>query len=115
MAVPSHGFRAVLADAGPRSRPTSPVISLSKGLEQGTVLRMTEVVADVLPEHRRDRIGVLTGPNLAREVAAGQPTASVVAVGDDGDGRGAAAPVHDEDVPGVHEPGRRRLRDRRRR
>jgi glycerol-3-phosphate dehydrogenase (NAD(P)+) len=82
MAVPSHGFRAVLADAAPSIPPDVSVISLSKGLEQGTVLRMTEVVAEVLPGHRRDRIGVLTGPNLAREVAAGQPTASVVAVGD---------------------------------
>ena len=83
MGVPSHGFRAVLADAPRRrSAPTSPILSLSKGVEQGTVLRMTEVVADVLPDHRRDRIGVLTGPNLAREVALGQPTASVVAIDD---------------------------------
>jgi glycerol-3-phosphate dehydrogenase (NAD(P)+) len=82
MAVPSHGFRGVLADARASIGPEVPVISLSKGLEQGSVLRMTEVVADVLADHRRDRIGVLTGPNLAREVAAGQPTASVVAVGD---------------------------------
>jgi glycerol-3-phosphate dehydrogenase (NAD(P)+) len=43
---------------------------------------MTEVVADVLDDHHTSNIGVLTGPNLAREVAAGQPTASVVAVGD---------------------------------
>jgi glycerol-3-phosphate dehydrogenase (NAD(P)+) len=83
MAVPSHGFRDVLAEAGDVVPPDVSVISLSKGLEQGTVLRMTEVIADVLPEHRADRIGVLTGPNLAREVAAGQPTASVVAVGDE--------------------------------
>ena len=48
---------------------------------------MTEVIADVLPDHRPDRIGVLTGPNLAREVAQGQPTASVVALGDAGRGR----------------------------
>jgi glycerol-3-phosphate dehydrogenase (NAD(P)+) len=82
MAVPSHGFRAVLADAAATIPADVAVLSLSKGLEQGTVLRMTEVIADVLPEHRGDRIGVLTGPNLAREVAAGQPTASVVAVGD---------------------------------
>lgn len=82
MGVPSHGFRAVLEAAAPSVRPDLPVLSLSKGVEQGTVLRMTEVVADVLPEHRRDRIGVLTGPNLAREVALGQPTASVVAVDD---------------------------------
>ena len=82
MGVPSHGFRDVLATASPAIGADVPILSLSKGVEQGTVLRMTEVVADVLPAHRRDRIGVLTGPNLAREVALGQPTASVVAIGD---------------------------------
>ncbi len=82
MAVPSHGFRSVLAAAGPTISPDAAVISLSKGLEQGSGLRMTQVVADVLPDHPGDRIGVLTGPNLAREVALGQPTASVVAVTD---------------------------------
>jgi len=83
MGVPSHGFRAVLEQARPFLDSDVPVVSLSKGIEQGTELRMTEVVADVLPGHRRDRIGVLTGPNLAREVAAGQPTASVIAMTDD--------------------------------
>ncbi len=82
MAVPSHGFRTVLEAARPAISPDAAVISLSKGLEQGSELRMTQVVADVLPDHRTDRIGVLTGPNLAREVALGQPTASVVAVTD---------------------------------
>jgi glycerol-3-phosphate dehydrogenase (NAD(P)+) len=82
MAVPSHGFRDVLTAIRPSVRADAPVISLSKGVEQGTLLRMTEVVADVLPDHPRDRIGVLTGPNLSKEVAAGQPTASVVAVSD---------------------------------
>jgi glycerol-3-phosphate dehydrogenase (NAD(P)+) len=84
LAVPSHGLRAVLEAARPFIGEATPVVSLSKGVEQGTLLRMTEVVADVLPEHRRDRTGVLTGPNLAREVAEGQPTASVVAVADTG-------------------------------
>ncbi len=70
------------ADARPSIAPDAAIISLSKGLEQGSGLRMTEVVAEVLPDHRPDRIGVLSGPNLAREVALGQPTASVVAVGD---------------------------------
>jgi glycerol-3-phosphate dehydrogenase (NAD(P)+) len=82
MGVPSHGFRAVLADASPVISPDAAVLSLSKGLEQGTVLRMTEVIAEVLPDHPRELIGVLSGPNLASEVAFGQPTASVVALGD---------------------------------
>ena len=81
--VPSHGFRGVLDIAAGAIAPDTPVVSLSKGVEQGTYLRMTQVVADVLPAHRVDRIGVLTGPNLAREVAEGQPTASVVAIPDD--------------------------------
>jgi glycerol-3-phosphate dehydrogenase (NAD(P)+) len=80
--VPSHGFRTVLADAASGIAPETPVLSLSKGVEQETHLRMTEVVAAVLPEHDPGRIGVLTGPNLAREVAEGQPTASVIAIGD---------------------------------
>jgi glycerol-3-phosphate dehydrogenase (NAD(P)+) len=81
--VPSHGFRDVLGCTSGAIGDDIPVISLSKGVEQGTYLRMTEVVADVFPAHRVDRIGVLTGPNLAREVAEGQPTASVIAMGDD--------------------------------
>jgi glycerol-3-phosphate dehydrogenase (NAD(P)+) len=80
--VPSHGFRSVLELARDCIAPDIPVISLSKGVEQGTLARMTQVVAEVLADHRSDRIGVLTGPNLAREVAYGQPTASVVAMAD---------------------------------
>ncbi len=83
MAVPSHGFRTVLTQAGPSIDAGVPVISLAKGVEQGTLARMTQVVAEVLPAHASERIGVLTGPNLAREVADGQPTASVVAVTDE--------------------------------
>jgi glycerol-3-phosphate dehydrogenase (NAD(P)+) len=80
--VPSHGFRAVLEAARPCIDPDVPVISLSKGVEQETLRRMTEVIADVLDGHDASRIGVLTGPNLAKEVADGQPTASVVATTD---------------------------------
>jgi len=80
--VPSHGLRAVLTEARSEIDRDVAILSLSKGVEQGTYLRMTEVIAEVLPDHRKDRIGVLTGPNLAREVAEGQPTASVVAIGD---------------------------------
>ena len=75
--VPSHGFRAVLTDSAPFIARDAAVISLSKGVEQGSNLRMTEVVAEVLEGHDAGRIGVLSGPNLAKEVAAGQPTATV--------------------------------------
>ena len=79
MGVPSHGFRDVLAEAAPYVRPWVPVVSLTKGLEQGSMLRMTEVIADLLPGHPA---GVLTGPNLAKEILAGHPAASVVAMAD---------------------------------
>lgn len=78
MAVPSHGFRAVVERLA--LPPTTPLLSLTKGIEQGTLLRMTQVVRDVHPDHDPDRIGVLTGPNLAREVIAGSPAAAVVAM-----------------------------------
>ncbi len=80
MAVPSHGFRAVLLDLQPFAAEVEAIVSLSKGIENGTNLRMSEVVAQVLPD---TPAGVLTGPNLAREVAEGQPAASVVALPDE--------------------------------
>lgn len=80
MGVPSHCMRSTLADLAPHVRPGAPVVSLAKGLEGGTHLRMTEVIAQELPGHPA---GVLTGPNLAREVLAGHAAASVVAFHDD--------------------------------
>jgi len=82
MAVPSHGFRDVYTRAAPAIDGRVPILSLTKGIEQGTLATMTRVVAEVSPGHDPDRIGVLTGPNLAAEVAAGQPTAAVVAFAD---------------------------------
>lgn len=76
MAVPSHGFRAIFERVAPMVGAGAVVISLAKGFEQGTLKRMTEVAGELLPDHP---LGVLTGPNLAHEVVAGQPTASVVA------------------------------------
>lgn len=80
MGVPSHGFRDVLAELTPSLAPGVPIVSLSKGLEQGTLLRMTEVIHEVAPNHPA---GVLTGPNLAKEVLQGSPAAAVVAFEDD--------------------------------
>lgn len=82
--VPSHGFRDVLGAARQHIPRAAPVLSLSKGLEPGSLKRMTEVVAEVLDGHPVGRIGVLTGPNIAGEVVAGLPTASVVAMSDPG-------------------------------
>ena len=79
MGVPSHGMRATLAELAPFVAPGVPVVSLAKGLEQGTDLRMTQVIDEELPGHPT---GVLTGPNLAREILAGQAAASVVAFAD---------------------------------
>lgn len=84
MAVPSHGFRAVAGDLATVMAAGTPVISLTKGLEQGSHLRMTQLLAEVLPASPS---GVLTGPNLAGEVSAGQPTASVVALADEDQAR----------------------------
>lgn len=77
--VPSNGFRSVLEDVKPHIRAWVPLISLTKGLESGTQMRMTEIINEVLPGHPR---GVLTGPNLAREIMAGQAAASVIAMED---------------------------------
>jgi glycerol-3-phosphate dehydrogenase (NAD(P)+) len=76
MAVPSHGFRAVLSAAVPCLAPAAPVVSLAKGVEQAGLVRMTEIVAQEVPGRP---CAVLTGPNFVDEVVAGHPTASVVA------------------------------------
>lgn len=79
MGVPSQGFRASLEEVAVHLRPWVPVISLAKGLEQGTRRRMSEIVTDVVPGHP---VGVLTGPNLAKEILAGHAAAAVMAMDD---------------------------------
>jgi glycerol-3-phosphate dehydrogenase (NAD(P)+) len=80
MGVPSQGFRSVLEMAREHVRPWVPIVSLAKGLELSTGERMTEIVQEVLPGHP---VGVLTGPNLAREIMAGLAAASVIAMEDE--------------------------------
>ena len=77
MAVPSHGFRETLRLLQPHVGDRTPVVSLTKGLESLTCKRMTEVVADELPGRP---VGVLTGPNLAKEILAGRAAAAVLAM-----------------------------------
>jgi glycerol-3-phosphate dehydrogenase (NAD(P)+) len=77
--VPSQGFRDVIEAAAKFIHPWIPVVSLTKGLERESLLRMTEVIKDVLPGHPA---ATLTGPNLAKEIMSGRAAASVVATED---------------------------------
>lgn len=82
MAVPSHGFREIYTRIAGRLGDAVPVLSLTKGIEQGTLATMTQVVLEASPAKDVSMVGVMTGPNLASEVAAGQPTATVIAMAD---------------------------------
>lgn len=76
MAVPSHVFRATLIEVRPYLPPWIPVVSVAKGLEQDTRLRMTQVIREELPGHP---VAALAGPNIAREIMSGKAAASVLA------------------------------------
>jgi glycerol-3-phosphate dehydrogenase (NAD(P)+) len=80
MGVPSQGFRSALEAVKPYLRPWVPVLSLSKGLEIDTRLRMSQLIEEILPGRPT---GILTGPNLAKEILAGHAAASVIAMDDD--------------------------------
>ena len=77
--VPTTAMRPTLHMAREWIHPWIPIVSLSKGLEQGSLMRMTEVIADEVPGHP---VAALTGPNIAREIMAGQAAASVIATDD---------------------------------
>jgi len=77
--IPSHGFREVVEKAAAHIRPWVPVVSLTKGFERGSLLRMTEVIKDVLPGRPA---AALTGPNIAKEIMGGFAAASVIATDD---------------------------------
>jgi glycerol-3-phosphate dehydrogenase (NAD(P)+) len=78
LAVPSQTLRENLEDWATVLPPDAVLLSLMKGVERGTLRRMSEVIADVTGASA-DRIAVLSGPNLAREIANREPAASVVA------------------------------------
>jgi glycerol-3-phosphate dehydrogenase (NAD(P)+) len=77
--VPSHAFRETLEAVRPLIHPWIPVVSLTKGLEQGSLLRMTQIIREELPGHPP---AALTGPNIAREIMEGNAAASVIATDD---------------------------------
>jgi glycerol-3-phosphate dehydrogenase (NAD(P)+) len=77
-AVPSGALREVAEQAAPFIAPDALLLSAAKGLEPETRLRMSQIIAQILPR-ASERTVVLSGPNLALEVARGIPTASVAA------------------------------------
>jgi glycerol-3-phosphate dehydrogenase (NAD(P)+) len=78
LAVPSQSLRDNLAVVAGSLPPHAVLVSLMKGVELGTTMRMSEVICEVA-DVELERIVVVTGPNLAKEIASGQPAASVVA------------------------------------
>ncbi|MFF9911425.1 NAD(P)H-dependent glycerol-3-phosphate dehydrogenase [Streptomyces sp. NPDC013457] len=82
LVVPSQTLRANLAEWAPKLAPHTVLVSLMKGVELGTAERMSEVVMEVA-DVPAERVAVLTGPNLAKEIAARQPAGAVVACADE--------------------------------
>ncbi|MGV9857097.1 NAD(P)H-dependent glycerol-3-phosphate dehydrogenase [Gordonia sp. NPDC003425] len=80
-AIPSQALRENLAQWREHLQPDASLVSLAKGIETSTLMRMSQVIAEVT-EVSGDRIAVLSGPNLAREIAEGQPAATVIACTD---------------------------------
>ncbi|MFD2421245.1 NAD(P)H-dependent glycerol-3-phosphate dehydrogenase [Amycolatopsis pigmentata] len=81
LAVPSQSLRANLEGWRGLLPPEAILVSLAKGVELGTLKRMSEVITDVTGA-RDERVVVVSGPNLAREIAAEQPAAAVLACAD---------------------------------
>jgi glycerol-3-phosphate dehydrogenase (NAD(P)+) len=79
MAVPSHVFRSVVQQMAPLVQPDTIFVSATKGIETCTLMRMSQVITDVLGTSVESRIAVISGPTFAPEVARGVPTALVVA------------------------------------
>lgn len=77
-AVPSHHARRVLGEMRPHLLPEQVVVSATKGIEDESYLRMSQIIAEVL-QKGSDSIAVLSGPSFAQEVAAANPTAVTVA------------------------------------
>ncbi len=94
LAVPSHGMRqtaGLISDLMGRSdlkRPPRIFVSAAKGIENETLMTMTEVLSEVLPREASFELAVLSGPSFAREVAQGMPTAVTMAAFNEETARG---------------------------
>ncbi len=78
-AIPSHGVRDVMTRAADALPPDAILVSTVKGIEAGTLMRMDQVLEDVLAPVHHPRLVFLSGPSFAREVAEQRPTAVTVA------------------------------------
>lgn len=76
LAVPSHVMRETVIRMKPNLSDRAVIVNLTKGLEVGTLKRMSEIITELLPDS--ERVGVLSGPNHAEEVSCRIPTATVV-------------------------------------
>ncbi|MQA84226.1 MAG: NAD(P)H-dependent glycerol-3-phosphate dehydrogenase [Streptosporangiales bacterium] len=92
-AVPSQTLRENLMRWAPLIPSTAALVSLMKGVELGTCRRMSEVIREVA-DVAEDRVAAVSGPNLAREIAERQPTATVVACTDEERARQLQAACH---------------------
>lgn len=79
---PSQVMRTLLRQAAPHIAPETVIVSASKGIENDTLLTMSEALEEALPPALGRRTAYLSGPTFAREVAAGMPTAVVAAAAD---------------------------------
>ena len=78
-ATPSHATRDVAGKALPHLREHVPLLTVAKGIENDTLLTMTQLLEDCLPEHFHPSIAILSGPSFAKELAAGMPTVVTIA------------------------------------
>ncbi len=76
VAIPSHSFREVLVQVKPFIQPEQAIVSLTKGIEAETFALMSDIIRAELPG---SLYGVLSGPNLAREIMSGMPAGTVIA------------------------------------
>lgn len=77
-AIPSHAMRTIVKETNDLLTPGQFILSLAKGIEVDTLMRMSQVIKEELPQQFRSRIGVLSGPNHAEEVGRNIPSATVV-------------------------------------
>ncbi len=77
--MPSHLARAIYGQMLPHLDPSMVFVSATKGIENGTLLRVSEIMRQVIGARFEPRVAVLSGPTFAREVARGEPTALVAA------------------------------------